>query len=612
MAKGAGRRTKADQELASLDSFFSGLAADLKTEVSPHGDVLNILEFLEKEVDSEMWLIELNIQQRIVLKTFYGLELDEEEEEIMDAWRQMKRTTHHEHHDNDYQALVMECGRRGGKTMLASVITVYEFYKLAVLSCPQAKFGIARSTPISLFCIATAAAQTKNTVFRQVTGLMRCCPFFIDLEERGSIFIGESEVSFKEKGVFIYSGNSQSSSQVGHSIILLVMDEVARFKTREGTNNALELWSNLGVSGVSFGKDARRVAISSAWEEEDAIQRFYKTSEFEDSWLGFRFRSWDLNPKGASRDNPIVQSEYSLNYDQAALEFEGIRPSSRDRKFFDEEEVKRCFQGSEVIKYHQLTDQTDRLIRFAVDSITPARSLYTVLHIDPAFAKDAYAMAFGHAEHNREGNTVVHIDGMLAWEPDARTTVSITNVQSIIYEIHAQRPLSYITSDHHNSAETIQRLKARGLRAEALFFSNRLQVMMYDAARQLMHENRLILPYNSQFKSLARRELTQVELINGNKIDHPEGGSKDLADCICPVAWHLAGATLSNVVSASSMMRTKKVDDDPRALPVGAANKWRQNDEFQVTGGEFMREMRQNRTKKKVGSRSWRGTDWNI
>ena len=426
-----------------------------------------------------------------------------------------------------------------GKSSLAAVIATYEFYVLCKMPSPQIKYGIATSTPISILVLATTATQAKKTIFKTVTGVVKNTRYFQKLESQGKLFIGKEEVAYDDKLLYIYSGNSQSGSQVGGTMKALVMDEVARFKDSDGVSNAHELWSNLGIATTTFGKDARRVAISSAWFEGDAIQTMYNDTKVDPTSLGIQTRSWDLNPIHAARDNPVVVSEYAKDPVAAAIEFEGIRPAAVD-PFLSAEEIKRACTGKTCIHYKTYVENDNGydLEKIKITSVGK-RSSGTVLHVDPAITRDSYAMAFGHSEFQK-GNQIVVIDGLLAWEPKHNTEVSIIDVQDAILHIHRYRPLVKFSADHYNSAETIQRIRKYGIKCEVQNYSNSLQLSMYDLLRQLLHENRLILPNDSPLTSLLQRELSKVQLIRGMKIDHIPGESKDLADAVASVCWHLA------------------------------------------------------------------------
>lgn len=539
-------------ELIDFGSFFQEVAHGVK-ERSDDSD-LNILDFVDKEIDKDKWFIELNRRQRLVLKLFYNLfdKVDDLDMEILEAWWSTGKTTFDINHPEafskesiQFQALIMEAGRRASKSTLGSLIAAFEYYKLTRLSSPQGHYGIAGSTPISIFVIATAATQSKRTIFKQATGVIRCVPYLQRLESTKRLFIGEEEVRFDEKMVYLYSGNSQSSSQVGQSVILLILDEVARFKDKDGNSNALELWSNLGISGVTFGTDARRVAISSAWYEGDAIQTLYKAAETEPSMLGFSLCSWDLNPEHAARDNPVVSAEYAVDPVQAALEFENKR-TSRTHNFFNKEECNRCWRGRTSIYYEVAPAQADKLVRLNLTKIIPkARkpNSRVFMHLDPAVISDSFGLAFGHDEFNEEsGIQYIHIDGLLAWDPDPLEglEVSVSNVQDIVYWIHSHIPIDQVSSDHYASAETLQRLKGYGMRTKSVYFSNPLQLAAYKATRDCLHEDRLILPSNSPLKARVIAEMLDIRLVNnGRKIDHGPDGSKDILDCIAAVVYQL-------------------------------------------------------------------------
>ena len=518
-------------------NLFSTFATTLEDNLGLD-ETLNIIDFIEQEVDLG---ITLTIQQTVVLKAFYNLELNDEEISILQYWKQKGKTTWDE--NERYQSLILESGRRSGKTSLSAVITAYEFYLLCKMPSPQRAYGIATSTPISILVLATTATQAKNTIFKTVTGVVQNTRYFQRLIQQRKIFVGKEEVSYPDKNLYVYSGNSQSGSQVGGTMKALIMDEVARFKDADGKNNALELWSNLGIATVTFGKDARRIAISSAWYEGDAIQILYEGSKSDPTRLGIQTASWDLNPIHAARDNPIVASEYATDPVGAALEFEGIRPAAVDA-FLDQEEVKRAFTGKVCIRYTTKQEEVDGFLleKIDIDHCEPRRS-GTVAHIDPGITNDSYALGFGHSEFDDNNRQIVHIDGLLAWEPKHNTQVSITDVQKNILHIHKFRPIEKLTADHYNSVETIQRIRQYGISCEIQHYSNRLQLSMYDLVRVLLHENRLILPSNSPLTPKLLSELTKLQLIRGQKIDHPKeaGHSKDLADAVASICWTLAG-----------------------------------------------------------------------
>ena len=428
-------------------------------------------------------------------------------------------------------------------SLCASVIGAYEFFKLSRMKCPQEYYGIAKVSTISILCLATQATQGQRTIFGGIKAVIQECKYFKRLMDSQEVFLLDEEIRYPSKRLAIYAGTSKSSSQVGATLKALIMDEIARFENEKGINNALELWSNLGASTVTFGDAAIKVAISSAWCQGDAIQILREKAEYTPKCLSFSLRSWDLNPVKAARSNPIIVAAYAEDPLKAALEFENIRPAVGD-SFIPLNEIEDIPKRSAAVKIEPTTTVVGG-VTYRTVAVVEGKEEWcnTVLHIDPSMGKDGYGLAFGHSEFDQDGLQTVVIDGLGMWQKDHQHSIYLADVEKVILQIHKLRNIVKVSGDHYGSgAETLQRLKMQGLRCETVYFSNRTQVEMYELLRQLIHQRRLVLPGDSYWTGLLIRELSRIQLIRGMKIDHPPGAneSKDLADAVAAVAWHLA------------------------------------------------------------------------
>lgn len=534
-------------DILDTSSLFLDLARDLDVSLtSETGKTLNIIEFIEQEVDLG---ITLTRNQLLPLKITYGCPLDPEDIAVIEYWKAVGKTTMSEIRERPPQVMVLESGRRSGKSSLAALIAAYEFYYMSKLENPQKHFNVATSTPIGILCLATTAEQAKRNIFRQVLQILRNSAYFKQLEKKREIFLGKEEIAYESKGIYIQCGNSKSASQVGGTLKCFILDEASRFQDSNGESNALAIWSNIGISCAPFGSEAKLIAISSAWYEGDAIQKLYENTITDPYAVGFKLVSWDLNTN-INKDNPIVAHEYAENPDKAALEYEGIRPAAVDA-FLDANIVKRAFTGEPKLEVNRYVEQEGgvNLVKLSIMSMDKRSQQDSILHLDPAIKGDAYALAYGHSEFNEDREQIVVIDGILAWKPNYTQEISITNVGDVIRQIHRHRPLAKVTADHYNSAETIQRLRMEGIRAEIVYFSNRQQLMMYTRLKTLLAEGKLILPKNSEWTELLRRELCQVQLINNRKIDHTADSSKDIADSVASVAYELSERVLIDSTS---------------------------------------------------------------
>jgi hypothetical protein len=540
------------EEEINLEEFYHGFAIDVNSIIEDGSHIPNIIEFIDLEVDLG---IQLTKQQLLILKTLYGIELDEEDTSILEYWKSINKTTWTG--DNEfYQILILEAGRRSGKSSLASIICAYEFYCLCRLPCPQRYFGIATSSPITILVLATTAEQAKKSIFRSTIGIFNNSKYFKSLVNQGKIFIGKEEITYDEKLIYLTSGNSRSSGQVGGNIKCLVMDEVARFSDTEGKSNAIELWDNLGISCAPFKDKAIRVAISSAWFEGDAIQELYESTSEDPVALGIRCKSWDMNPVFAARNNSVINSYYIKDPVQAALEIEGIRPATVDA-YLNPAEIQRAFTGTCAVTAEAYTSSS----KLSCLNIVKSAEVHNpvVVFVDPAIVNDSYALAMGHNYFTEDGTHLYVVDAVLSWEPSQGVEVSVTDVSDTIVSLTKLFNVVKVGADHYMRSEA-QRLRMNGIVSETTYFSNAKQVEMYKRIRELLHENRLILPASFNWKQTLIRELSQLQLVNGSKIDHPKEGSKDLADAIAGLCHHLSNRY---IVDKPEVKKTKKSTTKP-------------------------------------------------
>lgn len=532
----------------NLEDFYHGFAIDVNSIIEDGAHIPNIIEFIDLEVDLG---IQLTKQQLLILKALYGIELDEQETSILEYWKSINKTTWIGN-NHFYQILILEAGRRSGKSSLASIICAYEFYCLCRLPCPQRYYGIATSSPITILVLATTAEQAKKSIFRSTIGIFNNSKYFKSLANQGKIFIGKEEISYDEKLIYLSSGNSRSSGQVGGNIKCLVMDEVARFSDTEGKSNAIELWDNLGISCAPFKDKAIRVAISSAWFEGDAIQELYEAAAEDPVALGIRCKSWDLNPIFAARNNSVINSYYIKDPVQAALEIEGIRPATADA-YLNSSEIQKAFTGINAVAAETYISPS----KLACLNIVKSAEVYNpvVIFVDPAIVNDSYALAMGHNHFTEDGTHIYVVDAVLSWEPSQGVEVSVSDVSDTIVKLTKLFNVVKVGADHYMRSEA-QRLRMSGIVSETTYFSNAKQVEMYKRIKELLHENRLVLPASFNWKQTLIRELSQLQLVNGSKIDHPKEGSKDIADAIAGLCHHLS---TRYIVDKPEVKRTKNV-----------------------------------------------------
>ena len=172
--------------------FLQDVAETYKKSKSTTG-VVDIVTFAEAK-----WGLNINLfpVQKFILKSFYGLELDDTEKSIIIPdeinTREIGRFTEREFMQflidtgrtnlKEYTIgktrgeLVLCCGRRASKSSIASIISNYEVYRLLKMGNPQKYFGFPDGQEIAVCTTATTDEQA-STLFNTMKNYCLNCSF---------------------------------------------------------------------------------------------------------------------------------------------------------------------------------------------------------------------------------------------------------------------------------------------------------------------------------------------------------------------------------------------------------------------------------------------------
>jgi len=171
-----------------------------------------------------------------------------------------------------------------------------------------------------------------------------------------------------------------------------------------------------------------------------------------------------------------------------------------------------------------------------------------VAHIDPSVSGDATGIAVGHiadmvkvsrkqpdGRKTEEYAPLIFYDLLLQIRPPLHREIQFDRVRDVLYElIKDGMKIQIVTMDSYQSAEPLQQLRRKGLIADLLSVDRTTDP--YDILKAAFYENRVDM-YEHK---IAMQELRQLEHDRQkNKIDHPERGSKDIADAMAGVAFTL-------------------------------------------------------------------------
>lgn len=434
-------------------------------------------------------------------------------------------------------------GKGSGKDYLTSIIISYMAYVLSCMKSPQKFLGIAPGEPLDIINVAYSASQANLVFFAKLKQRI-AKPMF----NRFAPHIIEDKIEF-QNGVRLHSRHSENESYEGFNILAWVMDEASAFKDKTKRANADNIYATLKSSATSrFGQQWIGLVISYPRYQGDFTLRLYERSLKEPHIYGDKGTTWEIN---VNRTREDFADDFRTDPEDARTKYECMPPAITDAFFTLTDKIYECNVDLEPIVIVEQTatvrrmgdGNENRYTALGLDVIKKDFKNQYFIHCDPGLMSDSFVLAMGHTAEGEEKEVKVNeeviilpkvqIDLILVWKPQDNKPVDILNVKDAIILLSTKFNIKKVTFDKWNSATTIQELIANGIEAEDMSFSRGQQVEMYRNLRALVYNNLIKWPTNE----VLCEELAKLQLINGNKVDHPPEGSKDIADAICGVAW---------------------------------------------------------------------------
>ncbi len=520
----------------------------------------HIIEFAEKYLGFRLY-----VTQRAILKAFYSIWLTDEERELLETWKAQGKTNWEE--GQQYRELVLVAGMRGGKTILAAIIGLWEADAAAALGNPAEYYGLAPGQKLFVVNVAKSEDQAKDTVFAAMEGFVENSPYYQQLiEAKKFVKKKENEYQYPDAKVILWSSHSNSGSLVGRTAKCVIFDELARFQdSKTGVYSGKMVYDSLGRAVMTLKEHGKKVSISSPLFEDDIIMSLYKKG-MEGKLPGtlvFKLATWELNPTLTRED---LEPDFVKDPETAQRDF-GADPPATDNPYFQfPERIDKCVvENPPPCTVEQ--EITTRMIRDTGELKEYVSLRLSDLNFDPeqvyyafgdaATESDSYALAIGHGIpilqelQDDQGNVVQRmmqkpiVDLILEWEPDKkhRRPVDVLNVTAVLEQLAKTIAFRKVMFDRFNAPHQIQRLIELGIDAESKQFSNDFQLKLYDTLKGLVYTYNIEITrhVNGVPSEKHINQLKHIRLTAGKKITHKELG-KDLADVIAGLAWLISSA----------------------------------------------------------------------
>jgi len=544
--------------------------------------IANIIEE-EKEVDILTFIASpyyLNIRtlqpaQRFILKCFYSIPLDDKdkcillrsyphdeqgklltEAEYAQYLMNQKRTNLQSIKDvfeAEPGELLLACGRRGGKTFIASIISAYEAYKLIIKDNPQAYYNMADDEMIKIVNVASSgdqalelATQIQNRIFNSEWFLPYIASYNseeVNLKTSHDIMrMKEEEKRYGKPLKFRASIKIESllcsaRGSRGGSVIVALFDELAHFIDNEGNRGGKKVYEGLTPSGATFGKDSKVIDISSPYTKSGIFYELYINSYQDQSIRMLQMPTWEMNVK---IDFEFLRTKYKRNPDSFWTEY-GAQFSTTVTGFFKfPERIKECV---DILRYDEVFEEDGEkkkvpIYRQPTEYATGKYRYY--IAVDPSTDNNGYALAMVHCEKDANGRSIVFVDRWQKWsiedpEFSAFDFIDIELIDDYILDLTKKFHVAKIVYDQFESAASIQKFVKQGIDAVKTFFSRQYNMKIYKNLRSIIYDRRMSLLYNE----LGVKELIYLQEIKVGKkefkVEAPKSGdvtTDDLADVL--------------------------------------------------------------------------------
>lgn len=430
-----------------------------------------------------------------------------------------------------YDEAVLCWGIGSGKSFLAALALCYMGYSLLCLRDPQRSLGMAAGSNITLLTMAPSHRQAREVVFAEVAKRIRTSQWFQKHAAAAQHRVSEVRLP---KGICIVAGNSSTTFPLGYNVLGAVIDEAAWFPLTDDRRQetVCEIYDVLKRRIRSRFLSRGLVVITSSPRVTDGfLERQLELARRDPQVFGSRRAVWEVRPKEFYAGGRFVHEgieipvEYRRDFELnplRALRDLAARPTVAVDPFFSDPSALEA--GVEETRAHPF-DGSGRLHPW----FRPSSELPRYVHVDLGLTRDAcgMAMAYCESEADRRGSPKVVVELMHQIAAPPGGEVELSRPREIILALRNRGfNIAQVSYDGWQSADSRQILRRKGIRTRTVSVDRSLEA--YETLKELILDGRLALYRYEQFLSEAKR----LELVRGVKVDHPPGGSKDVADAV--------------------------------------------------------------------------------
>ena len=453
--------------------------------------------------------------------------------------------------DNNRNTAVLVWGKGGGKDTISALMQLYVIYILLNMRFPQRFLGQPDRSSLDLLNVAQNEKQAQTVYFDVLKNYVKNWKWLRnkwDIVINGKYFSSQSEALLDEtervvitndailfpKNLRMFSGSSEAESLEGKNLLMFVLDEADAFKQESLTRSAEKIYRTVRTSAVSRFKGRFKGFIISYPRSKDGFMlKMLEKSKSSLTFYGDVAMTWEAKPRELFSKETFRYAGHTIPMDfyeefrqdpVMSLAAYCCEPPESEAAFLeDPTKVEACVENiSPIFDFRDETASTPQGLfkrKHAIKYPGPDGKRHKhVMCFDLSETNDATALTLAYREQDR-----IIVDMVTAWVPDKKRKirVDLRNVENIIDEVRKHVNLTGIGGDHWGSPILIQTLRAKGVNANVV----KIDLADYKRFKRLLYAGHIRLPDNERLI----KELKNLQLFSGRKVDHPMGKHNDLA-----------------------------------------------------------------------------------
>ena len=487
---------------------------------------------------------------------------------------------------NPYTEAVFTGGIGSAKTTTALYSLAYQVYILSCFKNPHTTFGMDSTSEILFVFQSLSGGLAKSVDYARFKEIVEQSHYFTKLFPYRKDIL--SELQFPHR--IMVKPISSDGGAIGQNVRGGLIDEVnfmaitekSRRSVDRGTyNQALSIYNGLARRRKSRflsqgAMPGMLCLVSSKRYPGEFTDMKIEEARKDPSIFIYDKRVWDIKPQGtftngwfrifagdlARKPKILSMTEYVPPQDECLVhevpeeyrrDFEndiigalrdiaGVSTMARHPFVLDVDRANQCFGATKNIFSLEETDFITSTLK-VYPGRAEDRNYPRWCHVDLGVTNDSCGVAIGYCpgfkSMTREGHAermpIIKMDGLLRITPPQNGEILFYKVREIIYLLKQRGvPIKWISFDTFQSVDSVQMLKQRGFVAGNLSLDK--TPAPYEFTKSALYEGRVLAPEHQK----CREELYSLERdLRTGKIDHPPGGSKDVADALAGVVYGL-------------------------------------------------------------------------